>query len=284
MREEVFHQLKSDIYCLSETHLNQDGTLMVDGYVSFNHNRQIRHKNAPKASGGVSVLVKDSVFSDFAVKVIDRKFDGILGIELENKHTGFTIVLFCCYLSPDNSVWGREPTSFFAHLITQIYIHNEADCITICGDLNGRVGSIPDIVEGIDDIPPRSSIDKIKSGHGEALLEFVKDTKLAIVNGRINPERDNFTFVSPRGKSVVDYFITPHDCLKFCDSFQVDLVSDILQKFGLYELFSTTCKAPDHSLLTLNLHHTYIENTKSDIDAQCNEKSSETEKVVTVLF
>ena len=63
--------------------------------------------------------------------------------------------------------------------------------------------------------PKRYILDKVKQGHGEALIEFVKSCKLAILNGRLDPNNDNFTFVSPREKYVVDYFLAPHDCLEF---------------------------------------------------------------------
>jgi len=207
--------VNSDIYCFSETHLPHDGNIQIENYVSFMNNRLLRHRKAPKASGGVAMLVKDTVFNDFSVRVIDKEVDGILGLEFTNKNSGFFFVVFSCYLSPDNSVWGMDPTSFFSHLISQIYLNCEADFLVVCGDLNGRIGNSSDYVEGIDDIASRKHIDNIKSGHGEAVIDFVKDSRLAILNGRLNPEKDNFTFVSSRGKSVVDYFITPPNSTLF---------------------------------------------------------------------
>ena len=259
LRELLIKNVGSDIYCFSETHLPHDGNILVENYVSFVNNRKFKHRNAPKPSGGVAILVKDSVFNDFKVQVIDKELDGIIGLEFINKNSGFSFVVFSCYLSPDNSVWGRDPSTFFSHLISQMYLNCESDFLVVCGDLNGRVGNASDCVEGIDDLPPRRNIDNIKSGHGEAIIDFVKDTRSAILNGRFKQEKDNFTFVSPRGKSVVDYFITPQDCVNFCDSFEVDLVSDLLNKFDLYPLLSNTCKAPDHSLLTLQFRYTYME-------------------------
>ena len=37
---------------------------------------------------------------------------------------------------------------------------------------------------------------------------------MCIVNGRGEPNLDNFTSVSPRGHAVVDYIITPYECLQ----------------------------------------------------------------------
>lgn len=45
------------------------------------------------------------------------------------------------------------------------------------------------------------------------LIEFLKDSKCCILNGRLSPQNDHFTSVSTKGKAVVDYIVTPRDCL-----------------------------------------------------------------------
>ncbi len=203
-------------------------------------------------------MVKSALLDEFRVKIIDKEIDGILGVELENKVSGFTIVLFCCYLPPENSVWGKDPTSFFSHLITQLYMQQQADLIFLCGDLNGPISNMNDVNAEVDDVHlKRHVIDKVKAGHGQEIIDFVRDSKLAIVNGRITPEKDNYTFVSSRGRSVVDYFITPHDCLRFCDEFRVDLMSELMLSHNLYHMISNVCRVPDHSMLTLKMHYTF---------------------------
>ena len=71
--------------------------------------------------------------------------------------------------------------------------------------------------------------------------------KLAILNGRIDPQNDNYTFVSPRGKSVVDYFIVPQDCPHLVKSFKV--VTDILCKYNCSNQISPNSRLLDHSVL-----------------------------------
>ncbi len=257
IRQHLIGYIDSDIICLNETHLLKDNELECANYTVIHHNRQEKHVKARKGSGGVAVLVKESVFRDFDVSVIDKAIDGLLVLKFVNLSTDFTFVLFACYLPPENSVWGRDPTSFFAHMISQLYLNHQADALFICGDFNGRVGNLSDVVEEIDDVPKRHILDKVKKGHGEALIEFVKDCKLALLNGRLDPEYDNFTFVSSRGKSVVDYFLTPHDCLQFCKSFRVDLVSDLIHKSQAMHLLGRNSKPPDHSVLTLTFRHSY---------------------------
>ncbi len=123
-----------------------------------------------------------------------------------DKMTDFKFVIFCCYLPPENSVWGRNPTQFFSHLITQLYMYQDHDFVCICGDFNARIGNMNDIVNDIDDVCKRKTLDNIKGGHGETFIEFVKDCKVAILNGRISPEKDNYTCISFNHKTVVDCF------------------------------------------------------------------------------
>ena len=196
----LIKNIDSDILCLSETHLGKNDTLTCDGYTSFLNNRASKHKNAPKPSGGVAILVKDELFSDFRVNVLDKEIDGLLLVEFVNKNSNYTFVLFACYLPPENSVWGRDPTSFFAHILSQVYLNQNADAMYMCGDFNARVGDLSDVIDGVDDVPKRLNVDQVKRGHGEALIDFVKDGKLAILNGRFHATNDNFTFASSRRK------------------------------------------------------------------------------------
>ncbi len=42
-----------------------------------------------------------------------------------------------------------------------------------------------------------------------ALINFIKNYKLCFLNGRIDSLNEHFTYISDKGKSVVDYIITP---------------------------------------------------------------------------
>ena len=81
--------------------------------------------------------------------------------------------------------------------------------------------------------------------HGDFLLDILIDANLCVVNGRKGKESNNFTHISHRGKSVVDYVIVPHDQLSYCSNFAVMAVSEIINTLGLHG-FS---KLPDHSVL-----------------------------------
>ena len=79
-----------------------------------------------------------------------------------------------------------------------------------------------------------------------------------MLNGRITPEFNNFTFVTSRGASVPDYIICPVDNLINCESFKVLLMSDIVNMFSLVPPQTL----PDHSFL-LSTFLTYQTNNEA---------------------
>ena len=50
---------------------------------------------------------------------------------------------------------------------------------------------------------------EVVNNHGKSLLEFLKDSKLCTINGKIG-NSDDFTCVKSNGKSVIDNIITDH--------------------------------------------------------------------------
>ena len=73
------------------------------------------------------------------------------------------MMLYACYLPPDNSVWGHDPNTFYAHLLTELCMHNEAGAVILCGDFNGRIGNMADTGINVDvEIANTTSIDRIK--------------------------------------------------------------------------------------------------------------------------
>merc|ERR1712208_172296 len=82
---------------------------------------------------------------------------------------------------------------------------------------------------------------------------------MALLNGRITPEYDNYTSTSTRGRAVVDYVMTSHHTLESCREFKVHLVQDIMNDHDLSELTGPECKAPDHALLIAKYYCSYID-------------------------
>ena len=120
--------------------------------------------------------------------------DGILGLL-------FHFIILCCFLLPEDSPWGCDSDSFYAHLLDQIYIYNYVNTYFICGDLNGSIGNRDDFTRDADHLPERRIIDKEKNKHDEALIDFLLERKMCVLNGRISTEFDDYT---SKGTSVVD--------------------------------------------------------------------------------
>ena len=128
--------------------------------------------------------------------------------------------------------------------------HSSLSTALVCGDFNSRIGTENDININIENLPERQTIDDIKTGHCVSFLEFIKDTNMCVLNGRLTPEYDNFTSVSTRGRAVVDYIMVPHECYARCQSMHVDLMSSLIARFNLVDLITATSRPPDHSILT----------------------------------
>ncbi len=86
-------------------------------------------------------------------------------------------------------------------------------------------------------------------GMVKALIDLIKDCKLCILNGWLDPLNDNFTYISDKGKSVLDYIITPHNCLDKCGSFKVHTMYEVCVKYNLAHYISHNCKLPYHSIV-----------------------------------
>ena len=148
-------------------------------------------------------------------------------------------------------MYGRDLTSFFAHLNHLMYMYSDLDAVYLAGDLNGRIGQRSDFIEEVDDVPPRTPIDLQVKGHGEAILDFCTETKVCIVNGRISPLNDNFTSISNKGTAVVDYFLTRHDDLSRIKHFEVITMTSVIESMGVHGIVATPSGISDHSFLVM---------------------------------
>ena len=132
-------------------------------------------------------------------------------------------------------------------------MHIDYDAIYIAGDLNGGIGNKPDFIECVDDIPKRTAIDIDFKGHGEAILDFCFESKFCVVNGRIDPFNDDFTYVSSKGTAVVDYFLTSHDQLHSVRPFEVILMTNVTDNIGIHALGKAHRKIFDRAMLLINV-------------------------------
>ncbi|CAC5416256.1 unnamed protein product [Mytilus coruscus] len=74
----VKEEVNADIFSIRETHLKEIDEIEVDGYTWKGFNRQYIHMNAPKASGGVGLSIKNWIFEKYKYETIDITRDGVI--------------------------------------------------------------------------------------------------------------------------------------------------------------------------------------------------------------
>ncbi|WAQ95035.1 hypothetical protein MAR_007506 [Mya arenaria] len=83
--------------------------------------------------------------------------------------------------------------------------------------------------------------------HGHTFIEFLNDAKLCVLNGRFTS--DNYTSISTKGNSVVDYLCVPQDMFDWFKSFTVLTVKEITDRHNLHGLIGVRSRLLDHSAL-----------------------------------
>ena len=217
MREQLVLFNQPDI---TETHLKGTDKINIIGYKFFGLNRVTDSQR--KGSGGVGILVKGNIMELFEVNVDFHHSDSILGLKLTWKDDlSSYVMLYCVYLPPESSSYGRWNEGALNQMLLEVYKHNEVENLIICGDFNARIRTKQDC-QYADNMPSRTAIDLGMNRQGEKLLTFVNDMRGCIINGRINPQSDNYTSTaSHKGNAVVDYVVVhQHDwqTKQFCST------------------------------------------------------------------
>jgi hypothetical protein len=246
VRQRCLETLDVDMLCIAETHLTGAGILTVDGYTWIGQNRKRIHVRAKVGSGGVGVLVKNELYQQFDVCVLEDKYEGILWLSFKHRLITCNFNVCVCYLPPENSTRYVNAHEFFDTLLTGIYDYQNMCEYFICGDFNSRLGDSSDYIAGVDDVPCRTVIDMTKNTFGGLISQFLIDANNCVLNGR-NPVTDDFTYISARGRSVVDYSIVPYESLPLYTGFEVIRASHLVQK-SIPEGVESRL-VPDHSAL-----------------------------------
>ena len=86
----------------------------------------------------------------------------------------------------------------------------------------------------------------------ESFLDFLKESRMVTTNGRINGA-NNFTSISSKGKSVVDYIAVPIENINECISCDVYLVSEIIANNGFETFYFWEVQTPGPLPCLLNI-------------------------------
>ena len=247
-KENALKMINLDIFLISESHCLREETLEIAGFKTFQYNRSKISNRAIKGSGGVAIAINNRLLINHTVITVYKgNSDGILAVKLKNNDCDAFIGIVVNYLSPDTFHYGRDPEGYFADNAVIWSDLSDCDLVVGGGDLNSRTKNELDYLPEIDGklVSPRSNPDHIKNSHGGFFLQFLKDNRALICNGRITPELNDFTFLGVRGRSVPDYVYCPADHIQYCKSVKVYKVSDIINDFDL----DIPNSLPDHSMI-----------------------------------
>ena len=170
------------------------------------------------------------------------------------------------YLPPDSYIYGQNAEHFFNEASVMWNDLSDCDLLIGSGDLNARTKDLIDYLPDIDgNLPPRYNPDLVKNAHGSNFVTFLKDNRAIILNGRITPEYNNFTFVSTRGSSVPDYMFCPLDHHQYCTEMKTLLVRDLVNSMSI----PPPPSLPDHSILSaifLSSNYKFGQNEQSSFE------------------
>ena len=204
------------------------------------------------------MFIKMSFLNKFRYCILDDTYDDILWVKFWNADSSFCVCV--CYLPPDGSTRTNDAEEFYRILTEQVYQYQNIGNIHICGDFNSRCGEGSDYIEGVDDVIERDIIDSISNHYGDLLLNFLIDCNFCMLNGRVKGKNE-FTHVSHRGRSVVDYVLIPHEQIINIKSMNVCLMTETVEKFSL----NGCTKIPDHSVLSWEMELPKYDNVNTCI-------------------
>ena len=264
-----------DILILPEHHCLPNEFFELKNYKVFQNNRPILTGGARRGSGGIAIAINDSVLETHALVSVIKGVDGQISVIIQNTTNDFKIGILGLYLPPENYIYGKEPEIFFNEAGVMWQDLFNCDLLVGGGDINARTKDLIDYLPEIDGnlIPIRQNPDHIKNSHANSFITFLKDNRSIILNGRVTPELNNYTFVNHRGCSVPDYLFSPIDHLTYCREMRTMLMSDIVK---ILNIQPPEC-LPDHSLL-FGIFETsfYGKSSEKVISSGFNKKNIET--------
>ena len=127
-----------------------------------------------------------------------------------------------------------------------------------------------DILHGCDSVPDRKVLHYTVNQHGYDILEFLNESKLCVLNGRFNELNGNYTSVSRKGKSVVDFICIPLDIFNTCRNFSVLIVQSIVDAHAMHGLLGENSRLTDHYVVITEFSTDYSVSLPSQTTTPCD--------------
>ena len=245
----VIRAYNPDIACKVETWLRDGEEVEFEGYHWVGHNRGRLNKNAVRGSGGVGLLIKHTMCQSWSVEVVNVEIEDVMWVKFENHEVNEVFFIAVCYIPPAGSSRDVDTEERFLMLSEQIQKFGLEGRVLVCGDFNARCGDLEDLSEEMVHLKgSRKSVDSMKNSQGELLIECMQNSGMCFVNGRKGA--DEFTCISSKGCSVVDYCLVPTEELDGIDDFMVETMSRCEARLCKGE---EGYRIPDHSVLSWKL-------------------------------
>ena len=239
--------VSNDIVFLLETMKLNSFDLYIEGFRYFHCERKFQHPKAKRASGGIAVLIKNSLLNKMVSIVKHDEY--AIWIKIE-QNRGYPIFLAGIYIPPHGSRASYNiDNSYDPFDILKTDISNflmSSPNIFLCGDFNSRCGSCNDyseIIHGRSELvcekiinpfrdiidyndiwhtTKRVSIDKVHNAYGKELTSICKMSDLRIMNGFYNSQQTNcFTCYTSFGQSTIDYLLCSENAFNILNNFEI---------------------------------------------------------------
>lgn len=208
---------KNDFISLCETWLEERSWNRIRYKLPSSHKWYCifakREVNRGRARGGFLIGIKKSWNIEKEVSIQERE-EGVVMTRFREKEQKRTFVVISVY---SNRNWKKMKEA-----MVNIAEENREEILIVGGDFNARIG-----LKGGNDIEGwdirRKSKDEVVNVKGKELIDWVADVGGVILNGTTKGDEDGeFTYIGPKGASVIDYAIVNENCMEFVNSFKVE--------------------------------------------------------------
>ncbi|UYV63334.1 hypothetical protein LAZ67_2003768 [Cordylochernes scorpioides] len=212
------HLEKCSIFALTETWKDQHLKIKPTGFHLYESLAQRDHKKG-RSSGGIIVGIREAIKDKIERTEIEKQWIMIC-LRLDGE---MRVCLIFAYLPPN-----EHYLTNCKYLLDQIEGKIvEGYEVLLAGDLNTRTGAMG-ILHNTLHLPcylttRRISKDPVISTHSEQFIDRLDNNTLTILNGRTRGDRSgNYTYISARGSSVVDYCIVSHGLLGYVHDLYIE--------------------------------------------------------------
>ena len=194
-------EIKPQVVCITETHLDKDEKITIEGYRIFDNNNK-------KGKGGIIIGVKDNLKNiTIETEKICDKYQ-TLWIRIDNKNNKINIgTVYAPQESKNNLKVFNDMYKTIQDKVTRI--KHDGERLVLNGDFNAKIGKI--IKDNKEEV----------SKSGKVLLQMTLEEDLNIVNTNEKCE-GKWTRILNNEKSVLEYMIIRQEDEKYVDSIRID--------------------------------------------------------------